>query len=362
MENIEEMMHHKPSLYGLTNSNRDFSSPYAWGKNQFNSSFPAALACYMRDQHIPAVFVRHDQKSSTTLSEISFDDFWQTTLPNGKLFFSFEYRFAPYAEMTIDDIQPIDLVVCEDKSKKLLAPVEVKLTTIPDNTTANENEEDYGSEIVVRSPTMRYAALGMGQACAAHMTQVRDLFSPCCAKIRDWDNVVEVSKYRDKIIQALDMFLNAYSQHERPFLMQPIWKTNGKNPVLADNCLDIFVWSDFALCRLLLESGNGGDEKISRPQRAALRLSRFLYELSTKGKVYQKPIYDGMTFDNLNDKEFAVSGKKTNLHMRCSRLTKPVLEKGRIKEIILGGGQKFLSPERRFDAIIYYSSELFDEN
>ena len=72
--------------------------------------------------------------------------------------------------------------------------------------------------------------------------------------------------------------------------------------------------------------------------------------------------YDGMTFDNLNDKEFAVSGKKTNSHMRCARLTKPVLEKCRIKEIILGGGQKFLSPERRFDAIIYYSSELFYGN
>lgn len=76
--------------------------------------------------------------------------------------------------------------------------------------------------------------------------------------------------------------------------------------------------------------------------------------------MYQKPIYDGMTFDNLNDKEFAVNGMKTNLHMRCERLTKPIIKKGEIKEIILGGGQKFLSPERRFDAIIYYSREIFD--
>jgi hypothetical protein len=65
----------KPSLYGLINSNRDFSSPYAWGKNQFNSSFPAALACYMRDKKLPAVYIKHGKKSNTTLSEISFDDF-----------------------------------------------------------------------------------------------------------------------------------------------------------------------------------------------------------------------------------------------------------------------------------------------
>lgn len=37
----------KASLFGLKNSNRDFSSKDNWGKNQFNSSFPAALACYM---------------------------------------------------------------------------------------------------------------------------------------------------------------------------------------------------------------------------------------------------------------------------------------------------------------------------
>ncbi len=263
--------------------------------------------------------------------------------------------------MTVDDIQPIDLVVSESKSKCPLSPVEVKLTTIPDNTTVKKKEAEYGSELVVRSPTMRYAAMGMGRSCVEHMAQVRDLFSPACAKIRDWDNVVEVSKHRDTIIGALDIFLNNYSIYEKPLLMQPIWKTKGKTPVLADNCLDIFVWSDFALCRLLLDSGNGGDEKISRPQRAALRLARFLYELSTRGKVYQKPIYDGMTFDNLNDKEFAVSGLKTNLHMRCERLTKPIIVKDQIKEIILGGGQKYLSPERRFDAIIYYSREIFNE-
>ena len=143
-------MQQKPSLYGLKNSNRDFSSPYAWGKNQFNSSFPAALACYMRDQRIPAVCVRHGQKSNTALSDISFDDFWRTSLPNDKLFFSFEYRFAPYAEMAVGDIQAIDLVVSESGSQKLFATVEVKLTTIPDNTTVDENEEDYGSEIVIR--------------------------------------------------------------------------------------------------------------------------------------------------------------------------------------------------------------------
>jgi len=47
--------------------------------------------------------------------------------------------------------------------------------------------------------------------------------------------------------------------------------------------------------------------------------------------------------------------------MACERLASPIIHKNEIKNIILGGGQKFLSPERRFDAIIYFSTDLFDE-
>ena len=37
----------KPSLLGIKHSNRDFSDRNTWGKNQFNSSFPAALSAYL---------------------------------------------------------------------------------------------------------------------------------------------------------------------------------------------------------------------------------------------------------------------------------------------------------------------------
>ena len=36
-----------PSLFGLDNTNRDFTAKEAWGKNQFNSSFPTALCCFI---------------------------------------------------------------------------------------------------------------------------------------------------------------------------------------------------------------------------------------------------------------------------------------------------------------------------
>ncbi|MBN1863929.1 MAG: HindVP family restriction endonuclease, partial [Victivallales bacterium] len=62
----------KPSLYGITHSNRNFSDPFYWGKNQFNSSFPVALACYMRDCKTPAVYLRHGKGKNTYVDTISF--------------------------------------------------------------------------------------------------------------------------------------------------------------------------------------------------------------------------------------------------------------------------------------------------
>ena len=67
------------------------------------------------------------------------------------------------------------------------------------------------------------------------------------------------------------------------------------------------------------------------------------------------------SFNLKNDKAFASSGNITNRFMLSENLILPRIKKSEIRNIILGGGQNLLSPERRFDAIIYNSSELFYE-
>ena len=48
--------------------------------------------------------------------------------------------------------------------------------------------------------------------------------------------------------------------------------------------------------------------------------------------------------------------------MPSPRRVKPILRPNVLKDIILDGGQKMLSPERRFDQTIYYSTEqLFEK-
>lgn len=349
-----------PSLYGIKHSNRDFSNPYYWGKNQFNSSFPVALACYMRDIGTSAIYLRMDRQRNVFSEDIPIDRMFQTSLKNDEIFFSFETRYEPYRRYVYDELETIDLVLQRADTKEFISCLEVKLTTLPDNTTDGLPEEDYGSEIVIRSPTMRYMALSMAESLGSKIREIHDIFEPACIRIRNWDNSDEIRNCLPHILEALTEFISKYREYEVPLLMQPVWKTIGKSAVLADNCLDVFVWSNFALTALFMDSAvESNSPRISRQQRAAVRLARFLFEISRGGKVYQEPIYDGMALGNQTDKEFAISGNRTNKYMRSSRLTNPAIRKDEIKRIILGGGQRHLSPERRFDAIIFFSTDLF---
>ena len=209
---------------------------------------------------------------------------------------------------------------------------------------------------------MRYMALGMASTLRDKFGEIMEIFAPALHGLRggDWESKL-IKNRQSEILDALELFFKTFYNSQKPLLMQPIWKTLGKSSLLADNCLDVFVWSDFAISRLFMDSAKSSSSKeITRQQRAAFRMARFLFEIARDGKIYQQPIYDGMTYDTQNDKEFAVSGNITNKFMKCDRLKKPIIHKNQIKEIVLGGGQKYLSPERRFDAILYFSSDLFN--
>ena len=215
----------KPGLYGITNSNRDYSDPYYWGKNQFNSSFPIALACYMRDTGLPAVYLSIDKNRKIQQKEIDISTLFNTNRPNSELFFSFESRYEPFKSFVHDELETIDCVVKEHNSEKYLRPIEIKLTTLPDNTTANLEEDKYGCEIVIRSATMRYMALSMGESLKKKFSEIRKIFEKPCVTIRNWDNADEIQNRLPDILESLEEFVTKYRRYEKPLLMQPIWKT-----------------------------------------------------------------------------------------------------------------------------------------
>lgn len=346
-----------PSLYGITNSNR--KGKKLFGKNQFNSSFPLSLACYMRDNGLNAVYIYLDENLRVQTREIPFDEVFNTTLPNNQLRFDFESKFFPYQNYAYNDIKGIDLVI--KHGDEWLRPLEIKLTVIPDNTTGKEPESRWGSEMVIRPASTSYCALGIIHSCQDDLRDIRDMFEPVCHRVRNWSNHDEILHKKDDLLNLLNSFQRTYYQKQQPFLMQPIWKTNGINPTLSDNAFDIFIWSDFALCRTFLDRSDSVNE-VTRFYRSSARLAKILYELSTRGKVNTEEIYTEMAFGLQTDKEFALNGKITRDYMNNPRRITPAVSKGVLTDIILNGGVKLLSPERRFDQSVYFTAaHLFEE-
>lgn len=346
----------QPGLYGITASNR--GNMDLWGKNQFNSSFPIALACYMRDQGHKAVYLKLDKNLKVVPVELSFDEIFNSKLPNDQLYFSFESKFDPYQKYASDDIGGIDLVV-KSVGGDYLRPLEIKLTVLPDSGTSTKEESLWGSEIVIRPATTKYCALGIADSCMSKMDDIRDRFEPLGIDMQDWGNRVEISSKMENMLKCINSFEKDYLSHQKPILLQPIWKTQGQSPMLADQAFDIFVWSDFALSRLFLDNAwdNRTSSTINRQMRSAARFFRFMYQMSTSHKVALSKIYHEMDFGRQTDKEFAVAGNTTNKYMASPRLLTPCLPSSVVKEIILNGGEEELKPERRFDQTLYFTAK-----
>jgi HindVP restriction endonuclease len=351
----------QPRLYGIYNSNRKPKD--LWGKNQFNSTFPVSLACYMRDNGLKAVYLSLDKNLKVKASEISFDDVFCSRLKNEELHFAFESKYPPYQDFAYDDIKGIDLVV-KDTKGNFLCPLEIKLTVIPDSTTCNLSEDKWGPELVIRPATTKYCALGTIDSCKDDLSVIRNIIEPVCHNIKDWGNEFEIGAKLSGVLDAIDSVQVELLKKQKPILMQPIWKTQGKSPLLAENAFDIFIWSDFALSRLFLDHSREkvAVTEITRQKRAAARFARFMYEVSTRGKASLDRIYTEMAFSHQTDKEFAVSGRITSIYMHHPRLVRPMVNSLELKNIILGGGESKLSPERRFDQTVYFAAAQANKN
>ena len=348
-------------LFGIVHSNREDDKH--WTKNCFNSSFPTALACYMMEHNMPAIYAKLavvDNELKVVCEEISINELFNCgTMHPQDLDFHFESKFNPYQAYCIDHIDPIDLVV-KDTSGNFLAPVEVKLTVLPTSATADKPESEWASEIVVRTATTSYLALGVWDAVKDHRDRIRDIFEDVCGGIGSWTNDYEMAHKTANLRDALNVFEREFIDYQRPLVMQPIWKTQGQTPLLCDEAFDIVVWSNLAFSRLFIE--NEIKETMSRPMRATARMARCIWELSRSGRVRMEDIYRQMTFGQQNDKEANPAGKGWRKYISTDRVLHPIVPKTAIREILAPNYTEMLKPERRLDQTLYYDALISAEN
>lgn len=353
----------KPQLFGITHSNRDFTLKESWGKNQFNSSFPAALAAFMYSKELECKYLILSDKLKIEHKFLKVEDFFGQAPTSKDLFYAFETQYSPYQQLVVGSLPRVDLVTQSRKSGNCLAPIEIKLTALPDNSTYSLPENKYGSEIVIRPDTIVYLACSIAYEFSKNKEQLKQIFGKKYSGVKDWKEGVNVQPFLSEMIKDINAICQLLEQKQKPLILQPIWKTIGKSPRLSEDCLDVFVWSNLAFTRLFIDATASeivrNKTKISRQSRTVIWLFKMLYDFSIKGQINHKLVIDKLSYNTKNDKAFALNGKITHKYMASKELTKPRIHKEEIRHIILGGGHNMLSPERRFDAIIFNSPELF---
>ena len=351
-----------PALFGLnqSNTNKDFGQAKAWGKNSFNNCFPISLLCYMRSRNIPPVYLTLNENWDITHEKINVNSIFGHAYDSEHIFFAFEYTYGQNQQFVKGTLPRIDLVVMDNSNSgnPWLRALEIKLTALPDNSTCSLSEELYGCELVARPNTIIHLTLEIVRRYAEDPHELSKVLRPIFQNNFDWKAEDSMLERIPDIIQTIRHLLLAKVGAQAPLVIQPIWKTVGKSSRLHENCLDVFVWSTFAFAKLLLDAAEQGhSRKLSRAKRSVLWILKMLSDFSTDRKIDPQTVSVG--FSRQTDKAFALSGKKTHPYMSCAELLHPRIKKTEIKNIILGQGEKLLSPERRFDAILVNSPELF---
>ncbi len=199
------------------------------------------------------MYLKLDSNLRVEHSSISTANFYRIDPVSDNIFYAFETQFTPYQQYLIGTLPGVDLVIQAKDTGVCLEPIEIKLTALPDNTTCNFSEDLYGCEIVVRPDTIVYLACSIVDIFRLDLSSLRSFIDNRFLDINDWTEPELVIPYIPIMIDIIDEIASASLVYQTPFLMQPIWKTEGKSSNLSSFCLDVFVWSDLAFTRLFID-------------------------------------------------------------------------------------------------------------
>jgi len=359
MKNLLQTQSKVPGLFGQRHSSRDYTKADSWGKNQFNSSFPASLVAYMYSKGLKPIFIKTDVNNTIVHGEISSKDLFGIDPLSDDAYYNYEAGFAPYEKYYQGE--HIDLVMLNNRTNEVLSGLEVKLTALPDNTTKSSAEKDWGTEIVMRPPTICFLACSI---CEHYNTlekkeRLRSLLRRV-PQINHWEEIEEVLTQYTNILNSILAVASDMCDYQKPLIIQPIWKTEGNKMRLKDDCLDVFVWSNLAIIQMCCTEDSSNLRKLNRFHRTIIWLYKMLLDYVTYDTFDYKRIIRLQSYNLANDKAFALPGAKSRVFLKNDIVVKPRISKYEIKNIILGGGQDLLSPERRFDAVLVNSPDLFD--
>ena len=214
----------------------------------------------MQSQNTAPVYLTVDEKWHIVPKKIDVNSIFGHAYDSEDIFFGFEYTYGQSQRLVKGTLPRIDLVVMDnsDSENPWLRALEIKLTTLPDNSTCDFSEEKYGCELVVRPNTIIHLALAIVSGYAKHQSELLEVLHPIFQNNFSWAAEEKILEKIPDIIQTIESVLLAKMDTQIPLIIQPIWKTVGKSAQLHESCLDVFVWSTFAFAKLLTDAAKRG--------------------------------------------------------------------------------------------------------
>lgn len=340
-------MRDKPSMYGVCNSNRPWD--VLWSREMFPKAFSVALLNHMRDSEIDVNLVGFDG-TRCEVGTMSVDRLYgDTDQRNTDLEFDFDAQNPIFMDLA-HDVPSSDLVV-RDGSGKCLGAYDMAVSVVPDSSTKGLPPDQMGPEVTVRSKTLMNCALSMADSLRSESETVLDILGDIPTD--SWD---EVSYNMENLMLSLDRLERRFADRQRPFMIQSVWRSETEGPFMAEDAMDVFVWTDLALTRLFLDSDRRPrDGSPSRPVRCAVRLYEILRGAASGEVLDLRDLFDRTSYDIPGMREFMVNGKTSVRYMGCPRLSSPAVGSSVIPTLASKGFESMLEPERRFDTSVYYA-------
>lgn len=364
---VEDYPMNEPLLFGLGNANHVFDEKHkseAFGKNIFTNAFPIALAQYMDSIGLGPICIRakvNDGKLTTEQVEIPLSD--QIYCDPAKARWLFEESYDEYRTFATGAPNRSDIVVENGATGEHAAALEVKLITVPNSATAHFEREQQSCELVSRPPSIEQLCFSIARSFGYdHRHDIGDIIAESLHNPMDykWSDEHFMLDHLAEIVEAAENVAIEGIDEQHTFALSAIWRTKGQNPVLDDECFDVFTWTDMAFMQLFTSSVSKDAKAISRPARSVIWLVKALFDYSVQGKVTFEKTHSDITFGTQSDKAASFTGPKMLRFIGGETFMHPRVKSEDYTKIIAPHAVDYLKPERRLDAVLGITKMLDD--
>lgn len=344
-------MKEAPKFYGLGSCN--LQPHEQWDRENFPRTFSVALCNYLGDsgEGVNLVSYRH---GACKVENLPVCRVYGTGKSPSELSFDFDSVFEPHLELA-SGVPESDLVI-RNGTGSPIGRLDMQASVIPDASTKGLPPELSGPEVTFRTRNLKNLALSMAFSLMCERERALDILDDIQHVTGDWGDWGQVSNATDDILRVLDRLESELSDRQSPCMLQSVWRSEEDGPLLADDAMDVFVWTDYALSRLFLDSTRrSSDGSPTRPIRCAVRLYRVLEGILSGGHPDLDMLMLETQYGIQGNRELMVNGKATNRYMACDRLTRPAVGSNEMPMLASKGFESMIVPERRLDSSVYYA-------